>query len=67
MADASWCDSPGHNTTYGTYTVLDIDSGLIVVQASVIVTEFPNSYWLEPEEMKHCFCALKDHSIESNI
>lgn len=61
------CDSPGYNATYGTYTVFDVDSGMIVAQETVKVTEVSNSYWLEPEGMKRCFNVLKDHNVKVEI
>ena len=53
------CDSPGYSATYGTYTIMHVDSHLILAQETIHVTEVNNSYWLEPEGLQRCLNSLQ--------
>ena len=53
------CDSPGHNAKYGTYTLMDDDSGTVVAFSVVQVSEVTSSNAIEKEGFKRCIESLE--------
>ena len=52
------CDSPGHSAKYGTYTLMDKDSGKVVAFSVVQVSEVTSSNAMEKEGFKRCIESL---------
>ena len=60
------CDSPGHNAKYGTYTLMDDDSGKVVAFSVVQVTETTSSNAMEKEGFKRCLESLEGDGVHIN-
>ena len=58
------CDSPGHNAKYGTYTLMDDDSGKVVAFSVVQVSEVTSSNAMEKEGFKRCIESLEGDRVE---
>ncbi|KAF3842787.1 hypothetical protein F7725_001636, partial [Dissostichus mawsoni] len=63
------CDSPGHSAKYGTYSLMDVDTGLIVdfVVLNKADPSVKNSNAMEPMGLKQCLSNMKKWNISINI
>ena len=61
------CDSPGHNAKYGTYTLMDDDTGKVVAFSVVQVTEATSSNAMEKEGFKRCLESLHGDGVEIDL
>ena len=61
------CDSPGHSASFGTYTLLDSASHMIVFQETVHVSEVKNSYWMELAGLERCLETISDHNVFTKV
>ena len=58
------CESPGHSAKYGTYTLMDSDSGKVVAFSVVQVSEVTSSNAMEKEGFKRCIESLEDDRVK---
>ena len=58
------CDSPGHSANYGTYTLMDNDSGKVVAFRLFQVSEVTSSNAMEKEGFKRCIESLEDEECK---
>ncbi|KAK3745396.1 hypothetical protein QZH41_001436 [Actinostola sp. cb2023] len=57
------CDSPGHNAKYGTYTLMDSETGKIATFSVVQVSEVTSSNAMEKEGFERCLNSLEDDGV----
>ena len=60
-------DSPGFNASWGTYTLMEVTTGLVLVQVTLHVSQVKNSHWLEVEGLKACLNKLKEVRVLHNL
>ena len=58
------CDSPGHSAKYGTYALMDDDSGKVVAFSVVQVSEVTSSNAMEKEGFQRCIKSLEDDRVQ---
>jgi hypothetical protein len=61
------CDSPGYSAKYSSYSVMDMQSGLIVDQQLVQVTEAGSSVGMETVGLERCLDFLQSYGIEVGL
>ena len=59
------CDSPGHNSKYGTCTLIDYDTGKVVAFSVIQVSEVTSSNAIEKEGFKRCIESVEVDGVES--
>ena len=57
------CDSPGHSAKYGTYTLMDDDTGDVVAFSVVQVSEVTSSNAMEKEGFSRCIELLERNDV----
>ncbi|KAK3105927.1 hypothetical protein FSP39_008705 [Pinctada imbricata] len=60
--DARFC-SPGHTAKYASYSLMNMETGVILATELVQVTEVKNSCHMELEGLKKCLAALKQAGV----
>ena len=60
------CDSPGHNAKYGTYTLMDDNTGKITAFSIVQVSEVTSSNAMEKEGFIRCLTTLEGNEVVIN-
>lgn len=58
------CDSPGHSAKYGTYTLMDEDTGNVVAFNVVQVSEVSSSNAMEKEGFSRCMELLEGNGVK---
>lgn len=63
------CDSPGHSAKYGTYSLMDVHTGLIIdfVVLNKAEPNVKNSNAMEPMGLRQCLTNLKNKKISVNV
>ena len=57
------CDSPGHSAKYGTYTLMDDDTGDVVAFSVIQVSEVTSSNAMEKEGFSRCIQLLTSNDV----
>ena len=58
------CDSPGHSATYCTYSLMDMNSNLVLSSNVIKVSESKNSYSMEKDGLVRC---LNDMQVSNGV